>query len=182
MKTFLVINLLAIFFIVDTVASDQISNPRIIVMTDGEIDDHSSMIRFLLYTSNFDVEAIIETNSIFQRKGHSKEDWYEKQLNAYEEIFPNLVKHNQDYPTPQRLREISFAGDEDEAHLKDLWWKNLFVKMIPGAPVTHQPDHWEDTPGSDKIVEVLLKDDPRPVYMQAWGGANTAARAFYNLN
>jgi len=53
--------------------------------------------------------------------------------------------------------------------------------MIPGATVTHKPDNWEDTPGSDKIVEVLLKDDPRPVYLQAWGGANTAARAFYKL-
>ena len=181
MKEFLIINCLVLFSIGNTIASDQNTKPRVIVMTDGEIDDQSSMIRFLLYTSDFDVEAIIETNSIFQRKGHSIEDWYEKQLNAYQEIYPNLVMHNQDYPTPQRLREISFVGDEDEAHLKDLWWKNLFVKMIPGAPVTHKPDNWEDTPGSDKIVEVLLNDDPRSVYLQAWGGANTAARAFYKL-
>ena len=39
--------------------------PRVIVMTDGEVDDRSSMIRFLLYTSEMDVLAIIETNSIF---------------------------------------------------------------------------------------------------------------------
>lgn len=181
MKKLLVLNFLVLFYIANTIASDQNLKPRVIVMTDGEIDDRSSMVRFLLYTSDFDVEAIIETNSIFQRKGHSREDWYEKQLNAYEEIYPNLVKHNQDYPTPQRLREISFVGDEDEAHLKDLWWKNLFVKMVPGAPVTQKPDKWEDTPGSDRIVEVLLRDDPRPVYLQAWGGANTAARAFYKL-
>jgi hypothetical protein len=155
--------------------------PRVIVMTDGEIDDHSSMIRFLLYTCDLDVEAIIETNSIFQRNGHSKEDWYEKQLEAYEEIYPNLIKHNPDYPTPQKLREISYVGDENEAHIKDLWWRNLFEKMIPGAHVIHKPNNWEDTPGSEKIVEVLLRDDPRPVYLQAWGGGNTAARAFYRL-
>lgn len=61
--------------------------PRVIVMTDGEIDDHCSMIRFLLYTCYVDPLAIIETNSIFQRKGHSKEDWYEKQLEAYEKVY-----------------------------------------------------------------------------------------------
>ncbi len=181
MKKFVVFILLVVISDGNLIASDQNSKPRIIVMTDGEIDDHSSMIRFILYTCDLDVEAIIETNSIFQRNGHSKEDWYEKQLGAYEEIYPNLKKHNSDYPTPQKLREISYVGDENEAHLKDLWWKNLFVTMIPGAPVTHKPDNWKDTPGSDKIVEVLLRDDPRPVYLQAWGGGNTAARAFYKL-
>jgi len=155
--------------------------PRVIVMTDGEIDDQTSMIRFLLYTCDIDLEAIIETNSIFQRKGHSNEDWYEKQLNAYEEIYPNLIKHNPDYPTPKRLRDISFVGDEDESHINDLWWKNLFSKMIPGADVIYTPKQWEDTPGSDRIIEVLLDDKSGPVFIQAWGGANTAARAFYKL-
>jgi hypothetical protein len=44
-----------------------------------------------------------------------------------------------------------------------------------------KPDNWADTPGSDRIVEILREDDPRPVYIQAWGGGNTAARAFYKL-
>jgi hypothetical protein len=162
-------------------AAENSSKPRVIVMTDGEIDDHSSMIRFLLYTCDVELEAIIETNSIFQRKGHSDKDWYDKQLDAYQEIYPNLIKHNPGYPTPEEIRALSFVGDEDEAHLKDLWWRNLFEKMIPGAPITHFPDKWVDTPGSEKIIEVLLKDNPAPVYIQAWGGANTAARAFYKL-
>lgn len=65
-----------------TNAQNPDSKPRVIVMTDGEIDDHSSMIRFLLYTCDVDLQAIIETNSIFQRDGHSNEDWYEKQLGS----------------------------------------------------------------------------------------------------
>jgi len=162
-------------------AQNKSDKPRVIAMTDGEIDDHSSMVRFLVYTCDVDVEAIIQTNSIFQRKGHSKAGWYEKQLDAYEKIYPNLIKHNSGYPTPQRLREISFVGDEEENHLKGLWWKNKFELLIPGAEVVYKPDLWADTPGSDKIVEVLLKDDPAPVYIQAWGGGNTAARAFYKL-
>ena len=158
---------------------DRIKKPRVIVMTDGEIDDHSSMIRFLLYTCDADVCAIIETNSIFQRHGHSEEDWYEKQLEAYAEVYPNLIKHHPGYPAAEKLREVSFVGDEDPDHLKGLREKRW--ELIPGAEITYTPEDWPDTPGSDKIVEVLLEENPEPVYIQAWGGGNTAARAFYKL-
>ena len=152
---------------------------RVIVMTDGEIDDHSSMVRFLMYSSDVEVLAIIETNSMFQRNGHSDEDWYEKQLVAYEKVHPNLVKHNPDYPTADELRKVSFIGDEDVTHLEGLREKRW--ELIPGAGITYRPDHWPDTPGSDRIVEVLLEKNPEPVHIQAWGGGNTAARAFHKL-
>ncbi|MFO7658188.1 MAG: DUF1593 domain-containing protein [Bacteroidales bacterium] len=174
--------LLLVFFSIsigNVLAKEPGSKPRVIVMTDGEIDDHSSMIRFLMYTSDMDVCAIIETNSIFQRYGHSNEDWYEKQLEAYSQVYPNLIKHNPDYPTAEYLRKISFIGDEDSTHLSGLRKKRW--ELIPGAEITYKPDNWADTPGSDKIVEVLLEDNPEPVHIQAWGGGNTAARAFYKL-
>jgi hypothetical protein len=148
-------------------------------MTDGEIDDHSSMIRFLLYSCDFDVQAIIETNSIFQRHGHSEKPWYENQLAAYAEVCPNLIKHNPDYPSPEELRKKSFVGDEDYEHLKGLREKRW--EQIPGGPVEFDPTEWADTPGSDAIVRILLQADPAPVHIQAWGGGNTASRAFHKL-
>lgn len=42
-------------------------------------------------------------------------------------------------------------------------------------------DMSEDSPGSDRIVEVLLDDEPGPVYLQAWGGTNTIARALWKI-
>ncbi len=33
--------------------------PRVIVTSDGEIDDECSMVRFLLYANEFDIEGII---------------------------------------------------------------------------------------------------------------------------
>ncbi len=158
-------------------AKQKKEKPRVIAMTDGEIDDHSSMVRFLLYTCDIELLAIIETNSVFQRSGHSEEPWLENQLDAYEQIYPNLIVHNPEYPSVDKIRSVCFIGDEDEAHLKGYPRKPVWT----GKEVLHKPDNWPDTPGSDRIVEILLQEDNRPVHIQAWGGGNTAARAFYKL-
>lgn len=157
-------------------AQEATKKPRVIVMTDGEIDDQSSMIRFLLYSCHFDIEAIIETNSKWQRTGHSKEDWRENMLTAYEKVRPNLLVHNNDYPAADFFRSISFIGDEDSTHL-DV----PRSRYKPGQKKYRDPSAWSDTPGSDKIVEVLLEDNPDPIYIQVWGGANTLSRALYKL-
>ncbi len=39
----------------------------------------------------------------------------------------------------------------------------------------------KDTPGSDLIRDLLLDDDPEPVYLLAWGGASTIARALKSI-
>lgn len=152
--------------------------PRVIVMTDGEVDDRCSMVRFLLYTNEMDVAAIIQTNSCFQPKGWSCENWLDKQIAAYEQILPNLSVHASGYPSADYLRSICYVGDEDPSHI--VVDKNA-PKRLPGQPSQINPKTWNDTPGSDRIVEVLLEDDPRPVYIQAWGGGNTAAKAFQKL-
>lgn len=38
-----------------------------------------------------------------------------------------------------------------------------------------------DTPGSERITEVLLYDDPRPVWLQAWRGLTNIAQALYQI-
>ena len=155
--------------------------PRVVVMTDGEVDDQSSMIRFLLYTSDIELLAIIETNSVWQRSGHSRENWYEAQLDAYEAIHQNLIKHNPAYPTADEIRRKSFVGDEDPDHLIRVADEPARSRQIPGGPVEYSPEAWPDTPGSDRIVELLLESNPEPVHIQAWGGGNTAARALHKL-
>ena len=139
--------------------------PRVIATTDGEVDDHSSMIRFLLYTCDFNLVGIVEVNSKFQQNGHSKEPWLEKQLAAYEQVLPSLRKHNPDYPSAEYLRSICRVGNEN---IKDLWV----------APPDMQT---KDTPGEKLIIDTLLDKDPRPVHVLSWGGANTTASALWKL-
>lgn len=170
---------MAVLLAVALLATASADKPKVIVMTDGEIDDHSSMIRFLLYTCDVDVQAIIETNSMFQRNGHSEKSWYEDQLAAYEVVHPNLIKHHPGYPTAEKLRAISFVGDEDFEHLKGT--RETRWQQIPGGAVEFDPSGWPDTPGSDAIVRILLQNDPAPIHLQAWGGGNTASRAFHKL-
>ena len=39
--------------------------PKVVVMIDGETDDSSSMIRFLIHTCNIDLQGVIKTNVHF---------------------------------------------------------------------------------------------------------------------
>jgi hypothetical protein len=44
--------------------------PIVIITQDGEVDDRSSFMRFLLYTADIDLRGIIATNSKWQKNGH----------------------------------------------------------------------------------------------------------------
>ncbi len=135
--------------------------PRVIATTDGEIDDQCSMVRFMLYANEWDIEGIITSSSQYHWRGHrwAGDDWIEPYLDAYEKVYPNLIKHDPEYPTPQYLRERHFLGNvEGEGEMDKV------------------------TAGSELIVKVLLDEtDDRPVWLQAWGGPNTIARALKTI-
>ena len=139
--------------------------PRVIATTDGEVDDRSSMIRFLLYACDFDVAGIVQVNSRYQKSGHSDKKWIEAQLDAYEKLLPQLRKHNPNYPDADHLRNVMRVGNENR--------NDLYV-----AP----PDMaTKNTAGAQLIIDTLLDDDPRPVHVLSWGGANTTASALWKL-
>lgn len=51
--------------------------PRVLVTTDGEIDDQCSLVRFLLYANEWDIEGIITSSSQYHWQGHrwAGDDW-----------------------------------------------------------------------------------------------------------
>lgn len=153
--------------------------PRVIVLTDAETDDRCSMVHFLLHANDMQIDGIIQTNSCFQRKGWSNEPWLAQFIDAYEKVYPNLKVHDANYPTPDYLRSKIFVGDENPEHV--MINGGRCKQLLPGTKPIIEPADWEDTPGSDHIVKVLLEQDSRPVFIQCWGGGNTAARAFHKL-
>ena len=137
------------------------ARPRVIVTSDGEIDDECSLVRFLLYANEWDIEGIITSSSQYHWRGHkwAGDDWAKPYLDAYAKVYPNLVKHDSRYPTPEYLRARTLLGN-----------------------VNAEGEMDEITPGSQQIVRALLDEsDDRPVWLQAWGGPNTIARALKTI-
>lgn len=168
-----------LFIYIALFASAEESLPRVIVLTDAETDDRCSMVHFLLHANDMQIDGIVQTNSCFQRKGWSHEPWLEEMIDAYGKVYSNLKVHDPSYPTPEYLKSKVYVGDEDPEHI--VLNGGSCKQLLPGAEPVIDPSAWPDTPGSDRIIEVLLEDDPRQVFIQCWGGGNTAARAFHKL-
>jgi hypothetical protein len=122
---------------------------RIMVETDagGDPDDEQSMVRFLLYANDFDIEGIIANrprardreNLNSQRTGLGI---VRRMVEAYGKCWENLAKHDRRYPPPEYLLKRTVAGYNDV----------------------------ED--GVKLVIEAVDRDDPRPVWFCNWGTDN----------
>lgn len=159
--------------------------PRVIVTADPELDDNNSLIRYILHSTDYTTLGLIYTSSRFHWAGDGKggtqdlpigqyagfglcpcthwrwgpnERFIDDVVDIYDTVYPNLKVHDKRYPAPARLRAVVRYGNID---------------------FEGEMDH--DTPGSDLIKQVLLDDVPEPVYLEAWGGQNTIARALKSI-
>ncbi|MBT3385763.1 MAG: DUF1593 domain-containing protein [Prolixibacteraceae bacterium] len=135
---------------------------RILILTDieNEPDDAESLVRFLLYSNQFDVEGIVATTSCWQRDKVA--DWRIHEIvDAYGEVRDNLEKHESGYPEHSFLKERIKKGYTD------------FGMNAVGKG--------KDSEGSDWIIKTVDKDDPRPVWVPIWGGSNCLAQALWKV-
>jgi len=169
----------------------QVSNkdirPRIVITCDPELDDNNSLIRFLLYSSDLQVEGLIYASSGFHWKGDGKgtkwfvpgreyarfgldicpcESWrwakderfIHEAVEAYAKVYLNLKVHDPNYPAPDDLRsKIRYGNIEFDGDIS------------------------KDSPGSDLIKSLMLDDKPGPLFITAWGGQSTIARALKSI-
>lgn len=183
---FCTIAIIAIIFTANK-ASSQSSyapqRPRIIITADPELDDNNSLIRFLLYSSDVQVEGLVYASSGFHWKGDGKgTKWYvpgreyarfgldtcpctswrwnpnerfiDDAVDAYTKVYPNLKIHNPNYPAPAELKgKIRYGNIEFDG------------------------DYSKNTPGSELIKAAILDDKPGKLFITAWGGQSTIARA-----
>lgn len=137
------------------------NRPRVIVTTDGEDDDKASMVRFLLSSCEFEVEAIVNSCSEFHWVGgkgwnaFQPSDWIEHYIGLYGKVYDNLRLHDPNYPSPEYLLSRWRVGN-----------------------ISKVGEYEERTEGAKFIAEILLdRSDKRPIWLQAWGGCNTFAAA-----
>ena len=164
-----------------------LSKPRVVITADPELDDSNSLVRYLLFSADYTTEGLIYASSQFHWKGDGKgtkasvpgreyarfglnlcpctswrwdpnERFIDDAVEVYAKAYPNLRVHDPGYPSPQRLKS-------------KIRWGNVEFD----GEMSH------DTPGSDLIRSLLLDDDESPVYLHAWGGQSTIARALKSI-
>jgi hypothetical protein len=168
-------------------AAPATQKPRVVVTTDPELDDSNSLVRYLLYSTDFRTEGIIYASSGFHWKGDGKgtkwfvpgreytrvglhlcpcESWrwakgerfIDDAVETYEKVYANLKVHYPAYPSPAELKSKIRVGN-----------------------VEFDGDISKDSPGSDLIKTLLLDKYGGPLYLLAWGGQSTIARALKSI-
>jgi len=177
---------LTAFLLIAAFATAQQRKPRVVITADPELDDNNTLIRAILYSSDFQIEGLVYASSTFHWKGDGKgttqflpgreytrldlcpctswrwasdEHFIDDIVDAYGKVYANLKVHNANYPPPAELKS-------------KIKWGN----------VTFEGDYSQDTEGSNLIRSLLLDDQPGPLYVTAQGGQSTIARALKSIH
>lgn len=136
--------------------------PRVLVLTDieNEPDDAQSMVRFLVYSNQWDVEALVATTSV-HKQDHTAPWRIREIVTAYGQVRDNLERHEPGFPTADSL--LSRIRDGQHA----------YGMAAIGAG--------KDTTGSQAIIEAADSADTRPLWVLVWGGPNTLAQALWTV-
>jgi hypothetical protein len=137
-------------------------NPRIMVISDigNEPDDQMSLVRLLLYSKETEIEGLIASTSTWQRAAVHPETM-RALIRAYGQVRPNLLLHAKGWPTAEDLDRRVFTGQSGY-----------------GLSATGDGKVSE---GAEAIIRAVDRNDPRPLWVCIWGGANTLAQALLHV-
>jgi len=146
---------LALLFAVGALHCFSAERLRVIVETDagGDPDDEQSLVRFLFYANEWDIEGIIANRPV-ARSGENKNTErtgpgiVRRLVNAYGDCYPKLVQHDARYPKPELLLARSVAG---------------YAAVDDGVKL---------------IINAIDSLDPRPVWFMNWGTDDGAAPSY----
>ena len=182
MKQFSMIVLFALFAISGWAKDDL--KPRLVVCTDiapadVEPDDMESMVRLMAYADCFEIEALI--TSVGWNCDPYPKEWAEyltRVIEAYRKDVPNLMR---------RSGQSEFLPMESEIGQQELgYWPSAdYIKSRALMGSEHGGikviGEGNDSPGSELLIRLADEDDSRPIYVAAWGGANTLAQAIWRV-
>jgi hypothetical protein len=149
--------LLASVFVADATAK-----PRVFVLTDieNEPDDAMSLVRFLVYSNQFDVEGLGATTSIHQPDTVAA--WRIREIvAAYAQVRDNLELHEPGFPTADALREVIVEGRPE------------YGMQAVGKG--------HDSPASERLIAAVDRNESRPLWVPVWGGPNVLAQALWKV-
>ena len=164
-------------------AAEKELKPRLVVCTDiapadVEPDDMESMVRLMAYADCFEIEAII--TSVGWNCDPYPQEWQQylqRVIEAYRKDVPNLMK---------RSGQQGFYVDPEMGYQPMGYWPSAdYIKSCALMGSIHGGikaiGEGNDSPGSEKLILLADENDPRPIYVAAWGGANTLAQAIWRV-
>jgi len=141
-------------------------------VTNSDPDDVQSMVRFLLYSNEFDVEGLIASAGTFGMVAEKKNIL--AVLDEYDKVDENLRKHDPKYPTADALRAVTYEGRGNNNGIKIQWGcgKQPYAEIIGKGRASE---------ASNAIIAAADKDDPRPLWISVWGGPREVAQAIWDV-
>ena len=165
-------------------AQDAALKSRLVVCTDiapadVEPDDMESMVRLMAYADRFELEALI--TSVGWNCDPYPTEWAEylyRVIDAYAKDVTKLMK---------RSGQTAFLPiDEENGQQRIGYWPSadyVRSRAVMGSQhggIKAIGEH-NDTPGSELLIRLADEPDERPIYVAAWGGANTLAQAIWRV-
>jgi hypothetical protein len=126
-------------------------------------DDLQSIVRFLLYANEFDIEGMIVSSGTFANIAKKKN--LLDVLDLYAKVENNLTKHDPRYPAVDKLRAVTFQGRSGT------WGKSVENNIGEG----------KDSEASEAIIKIVDQPDPRPVWFCFWGDCSNLAQAIWKV-
>jgi hypothetical protein len=126
-------------------------------------DDVQSMVRFLLYTNELEVEGLVASSATFANVANKQH--LLDILDLYDQVDENLRRHDARYPIADQLRAVTWEGRSGT-------W---------GEPAEAVIGEGKDSEASEAIIRVVDRPDPRPVWVCVWGGPADVAQAIWKV-
>ena len=158
--------------------------PRLVVCTDiapadVEPDDMESMVRLMAYADCFEIEALI--TSVGWNCDPYPIEWKQyltRVIEAYRKDVSRLMV---------RSNQKGFLPLEQENGQQEMYYwpsadyltQRAVMGSVNGGIKAIGKDN--DSPGSELLIRLADEDDARPIYVAAWGGANTLAQAIWRV-
>ena len=163
---------------------DSMLKPRLVVCTDiapadVEPDDMESMVHLMAYADMFEIEALI--TSVGWNCDPYPIAWslyMYRVMGAYATDVKNLMKRS-------GQKEFLTMEQENACQRIGYWPSAEYVtsRVVMGSTNggIRSIGEQNDSPGSELLIRLADEDDPRPIYVAAWGGANTLAQAIWRV-
>ncbi|KAJ5267062.1 hypothetical protein N7478_009870 [Penicillium angulare] len=142
------------------------SKPRVFILSDisNEPDDAESLVRYLLYSNQFQTEGLVACTSTWMKNKVCPQDMH-KIVDGYEKVVDKLNAHSNPkdpYPSAQSLKSLIKKGAESYG----------MTAVGNDIPLSE---------GGELLLERILAPINEPLWILCWGGTNVLASVLLKI-